>query len=219
MSKFTNENLLKEMLGSLEEIKKKLTSNNDSSDDGSDDSFSEIERVITKVQEEVKPDTNLLGKEKDSLEIKQETFIDILEKLLELLQALQSKEKEERKRSQSYINELENKIAELEKEINNIYYLQEQNAKDKATITHHYNRLKEAKNEINQCINNRAKKYVDEIIEKDYSHLAEKEKEALKKEIEAKAIAKAKEEELAQIREAEMIAKKYERDLDDDFER
>ena len=109
MKNLFNENLLKDVLANLEELKKKLASSSSESNDGnSDDTFYQLERELTKVIEEIQVDKTLLGKEKETVEVKKDDFEKILKETLEIIFLT------EKERKQKYQEELEKAKQKLE---------------------------------------------------------------------------------------------------------
>lgn len=120
MKNLFNENLLKGVLTNLEELKKKLASSNSANNDGnSDDTFSQLERTLTQISEEIKVDKTLLGKEKETVEIKKDDFEKILTETLEIIEKIFLIEKEKKQKYQEELEKAKQKLESTKQELLN----------------------------------------------------------------------------------------------------
>lgn len=118
MKNLINQKLLEDVLAILEDIKKKIasSSNSDNNDGNSDDTFSQLERTLTKISEESKVDKTLLGREKETVEIKKDDFEKILKELFEITRKTFLDEKEKKQRYQAELKETMQELDELKQE-------------------------------------------------------------------------------------------------------
>ena len=85
----TNEKTLKTMYDILTEIKKKLTTETNASTNDTDDT-DDIDSLIQQINQisvqnqEIKPDTNLLGKNRETLELEPEMLQELINQMVEV---------------------------------------------------------------------------------------------------------------------------------------
>lgn len=219
-----NQSTLNDMLGHLEEVKKKLANNNESDSDNNDSTADDMQRILQRDLEEIQPEKNILGNDKDTIEIKKDDFENLIIEILEVNRLLIEKEKEEKKKEiEKYNNALkdtQNDLREKQEYIRQIENDKEWIVAEKKEIIYKKKRLDKAKDEINACINQKAKKIMEEYVENNLPSLKNLNTEMQKK-IEREIEERAKREEQESIRKAEEIARKYKEayERDDDWER